>query len=87
MGICRITRTVREFVEEVNRYAGDGTMALVYSFWGGGLEIRCRNLEISLARYGETQPMTPAEQSSILEAVGLEMLIPTMGLDVPASSD
>jgi hypothetical protein len=76
-------RTARDLVDEVNRLAGDGTLALVYSFWGGGMEIRCGALEISLAGTREDEPLTPAEQCAILEAAGLELLIPALGLDAP----
>jgi len=35
----------------------------------------------------EHEPMTPAEQCAVLEAAGLEMLIPLLGLDVPEDRD
>ncbi len=82
----RWLRTAREFVDDVNRLAGDGTPALVYSFWGGR-EIRHGELQISLAGTPEHEPLTPAEQCAVLEAAGLEMLIPALGLDVPEDRD
>lgn len=81
-------RTVAELVREVNRLAGDGHLTLVYGYLSGGLEIWTKGGGIlSYAGYRESTPLTPAEQTELLENAGLEMLIPTMGLDAPVDRD
>lgn len=77
-------RTVRQSVDEVNRQVGEEALTLIYSFWWRSLEIHSKwGACLFLSPGNEERLMAPAEQSTVLSEVGLESLIPTLGLDVP----
>lgn len=81
-------RTVRQFVDEVNRQVGDEALSLIYSFWWRSLEIHSKwGACIYTSPGNEERLMAPAEQAAVLMEVGLESLIPTLGLDVPMELD
>lgn len=81
-------RTVRQFVEEVNRHVGADSLTIVYSFWWRTMEIHSKwGACLSASPGNEERLMAPAEQAAVLREVGLESLIPTLGLDVPIEFD
>lgn len=81
-------RTVRQFVDEVNRHVGEESLTIIYSFWWRSLEIHSKSgARLSASPGNEERLMAPAEQAAVLIEVGLESLIPTLGLDVPIDFD
>jgi hypothetical protein len=81
-------RTVRQFVDEINRLSGDDSLRIVYSFWWRSTEIHSKwGARLSVSPGNEDRLMAPAEQVAILTEVGLEGLIPALGLDVPIEID
>lgn len=81
-------RTVRQFVDEVNRHVGDEALTIIYSFWWRSLEIRSVwGVCLSASPGNEERLMAPAEQAAVLIEVGLESLIPALGLDLPMELD
>jgi hypothetical protein len=81
-------RTVRQFVEEINRHLGDGAVRIIYSWLGRGMELHAKwGAQLSLAPYDEEHLLRPAEQQAVLDELSLEALGVSLGLDVPGDSD
>jgi hypothetical protein len=76
-----LERTVRKFVEEVNRLRGDSLLEIWYSPWSGW-EIGFGDAAYVLGRgASEDDLLLPDTQETILRYFGLEELAVDLGLD------
>lgn len=81
-------RTVRQFVDEVNRLIGDDALTIRYRVRERDGAIYSRSgAWRSFWPGNEERLMAPAEQESSLRGFGLEGLIEMMGLNAPEEFD
>jgi hypothetical protein len=81
-------RTVRQFVDEVNRLVGDDTLAIRYRFWERDGAVYSKwGAWVSFWPGNEERLMAPAEQEAFLRQLGLESLTEMLGLDAPMGFD
>jgi hypothetical protein len=76
-----LERTVKRFVEDVNRVLGADAMQIRYRFWSG-LELYYRGNSMALGGVSETHVLTVAEQEAICLYFDLDQTL--FGLDARA---